>query len=795
MSDSINNNSRLQNSRLQQASPLQLGLAALKQKDYPTAIAHLELIRADEIDAASYLKAQMGLVKAYARSQQIARAIAHCEPLLTHNDSATRDWATQTYTELLRRRETQPKAPSEPTPAFDPTGFTPLANKSRHSSSPAKRQTPNPKPQNPKSKIQNPKSKIQNPKSFPPTTQRTVQTPTQPQSPATASQAPKKLTWNNAPRLSQGTSLTLGQVDYTKLWGIELLTAIATVWFLGNSPTWIATVINWICWQFTFPIPLRYWVSLQWDFTRVIAVLLIAFWLASPWFLDFLFQQMYGLKSLSLLSLEKSSPEAARLLKRQVHELRQEPPQVKLLPVTLPLIFSYGSFPRFHEKLPVSGRIVISQGLLDQLEPDEVAVLLAAELAHFAHWDGWVMSGVVAAAQLPYLAYWRLAEWAEDAPHPALQAIAITLSSLMYGIFRLCKLPVLWLSRARLYYSDRKAVERTGNPNGLTRALLKVAIATTKQIQQEQKLDPLLESLDLLLPVGYRNVLTTASIYAQTADLSVMDWERQHPFRKWMSGLEPHPPLGDRLHLLSLYAKYWHLDPELNWTIDPPALSASRQRKIRKAFLLQIAPMLGIALGWAIGLIGWGIGQLSYKMFWLEWTWLAMDRQLGAACVLLGFGIGMFLRINSFFPDVRPPRLQTDPALVDLLAEGSALPIESQPIKLRGTLLGQPNFLNWLHQTWMLQTDSGLVRLHFTSRFGVFGNLLPNSPRPSGLTGEPVTVTGWFRRGASPWIDVEMIQSRRGGSMVQSDPPIWSTILASTAVVVGIYILFTGVWR
>ena len=91
----------------------------------------------------------------------------------------------------------------------------------------------------------------------------------------------------------------------------------------------------------------------------------------------------------------------------------------------------------------------------------------------------------------------------------------------------------------------------------------------------------------------------------------------------------------------------------------------------------------------------------------------------------------------------------------------------------------------------LLDTEMGLIQLHHTSSWGVFGDLLPQPLRPQKLMNEQVTVTGWFRRGVSPWIDVETIQAKRG-TTIRSDHPVWSTTLGAIAAILGIYMIFKG---
>ncbi|MFB8792327.1 MAG: hypothetical protein U7123_26630 [Potamolinea sp.] len=69
------------------------------------------------------------------------------------------------------------------------------------------------------------------------------------------------------------------------------------------------------------------------------------------------------------------------------------------------------------------------------------------------------------------------------------------------------------------------------------------------------------------------------------------------------------------------------------------------------------------------------------------------------------------------------------------------------------------------------------------------GNLLPLSKRPSDLVDQQVTVTGWLRRGVTPWIDVETLRTPEG-KVSKANYPIWITILALVAAVWGAFLIW-----
>jgi Zn-dependent protease with chaperone function len=537
-----------------------------------------------------------------------------------------------------------------------------------------------------------------------------------------------------------------------------------------------------------FWIPVLSAIRFAIDPTWIVIIGLIALFSASPWLLDGLLQQFYQLQPMSLSQLEHYSLESVRLLKRVSHQRRRPVPGLSVLPLAAPIAFSYGALPQL-------ARIAVSQGLLEQLRDDEIAAIYAAELGHLDHWDVGVLSGLVLVAQLPYRVYWAAATWGNQQSNRALQSLAVLGSSIGYGCYWCCRLTGLWLSRVRLYYSDRRATNLTGNPNGLTRALLKVTIGIAAEIQRQGYTHPLLESFDLLMPVTPAAALTLGSLYPHMPTSALMTWDRSHPYRRWFASVSSHPLLGDRLYRLSGYGQRWHLEPELEWGQSVgQAAHSNRQTPAFRRLLLQIAPLVGalvgLAIGLVLGLLGWATYQARSYSF--DWLWYGREAIVWG-CVLLGFGIGLLIQINPAFGDLPRSSHQPEPDLAELVSDFNLLPIDSTPVRFQGKLLGRCHLLNRCYQDLMLQTSFGLVRLHYTSRGGVLGNLCSQSQRPTDLIqpNETVSVTGWFRRGATPWIDVDTIQTKRGIT-VRSGYPIWLTIVAITSALWGVYTIFRG---
>ncbi|NET34132.1 MAG: M48 family metalloprotease, partial [Cyanothece sp. SIO1E1] len=436
-------------------------------------------------------------------------------------------------------------------------------------------------------------------------------------------------------------------------------------------------------------------------------------------------------------------------------------------------------------------------GLLHQLEDDEIAVICAAELGHLVTWDFALMSGLVLLAQVPYLIYWQVAVWGDRQQAFVWRSFAAGISSFSYGFYWVIRSAGLWLSRLRIHYSDRTAIECTGNPNGLTRALLKIAVGMAADVQQQGQTSQLLESFDVLMPVGHQTALTLGSTYVSAPVQDLLTWDRNNPYRHWLTVNNAHPLMGDRLQLLESCARYWKLDTQLDWGEAKSAKPPRRFHSWRAMFnywqplLHQGSPFFGIPIGLVLVVLVWLLGGILGWLGWYRLEWLYGDRSILKGLLLLGFGLGTWLRINPFFPDIRPASAAVHSDWLKLTMNPQGLPVHAAPVRLQGKLLGRSGMRNWLGQDLMLQTETGLVKLHYLSQLGPIGNLFSRSTRPVQLVGQTLIATGWFRRGATNWIDLEKMQSQVG-KVCCAQHPMWSTILGGMAILWGIYIIYRG---
>ncbi|GGA05719.1 tetratricopeptide repeat protein [Okeania sp. KiyG1] len=152
----IDNKSSATGDSVPEKPSLKAGLLALKQKNYPQAIAHLEIISQQE-PLKQKLKAKMGLIVAYEQTKQIEKAITLCRNLTKISNDEIQTFAHRHLKELLKQYPPKnPKKLTVPAPKPPPlppphqqqniqTGFVPFNPTSEQNASAKNNQQPSQK--------------------------------------------------------------------------------------------------------------------------------------------------------------------------------------------------------------------------------------------------------------------------------------------------------------------------------------------------------------------------------------------------------------------------------------------------------------------------------------------------------------------------------------------------------------------------------------------------------------------------------------------------------------------------
>ena len=209
------------------------------------------------------------------------------------------------------------------------------------------------------------------------------------------------------------------------------------------------------------------------------------------------------------------------------------PPRLAVMPTDVPNAFSAGRSPR-------RGVVVVTRGLLDRLDDEELEAVLAHELTHVANRDAFVMTIAAAPAMVGRKLLWgfvSLPFTAQSIRTKLMAAIAllylVPVVLTAWIAYAFATLLIMSITRYREYVADRGAAMLTGSPETLMSALQKMADAF-----------PRIPERDL------RDVVRMNAFFVLPAEASADSLEVD-PVKLFPT----HPPLEKRLERLAALAR------------------------------------------------------------------------------------------------------------------------------------------------------------------------------------------------------------------------------------------------
>jgi len=759
---------------------LTAGEKALQEGDYQGAIERLESVCQNTKDSQVFSTAQRSLITAYEKSGKIEAAINQCKQLQKLGEVEDKVWATTQLNELNKNQN-----------PLNLTGFvadtpptTPAQKKPTDSLPPPKKESA--------SKTSSPKQKKKIKAKPNPEVKPTEYTPT-----------PDSVEWKNAPGAKKWKPLK--KPSLSLLWRRIIVSFVAFFFVFNASIQLFMEVTNDLLVALPHFRPIQLFYR---DPTTALIIFIIIVFLFSPFLLNFILKRFYKCQRLPIYKLNNRCPITAKLAQRYCNQCKIPLPYFGILPTNAPLIFSYRQSPK-------KANIIFSEGLLNQLSDEEIATLLAGELSMISDSPLFIFSGAIALLQVPYTLYYQISDWGEklyqwlpkkapwlvpqwfwrDIP-PFIQHSTAYVAQFFYLTYSLWKLPLNWLFQIKHSYHDYLSVALTGNPNAKVRSLIKIAVGINDNIETKQQTDWCLENFSLISPIGHRQGMTFGSLLSQLSPETILNWENSQPYRQQLNWFHSHPLISDRALKLMDFSRKYQLPLELDLTPpSPPETTLKKQvQKLigaAKVFpLFQRSLYLGMSLGIALRIFFWILGILSQQFNWFALTWLADTESFLTACILFIFSLSLLIGTNHYFPDIKLSSANNNPDLSQWLTN-IPHPQAVHSLRISGTLLGRKGNNNWLGQDLILATETGNISLHISSRLGILGNILPGFPRANEFIGKPVIVSGWFRRGIVPWIDVERITNDQRQSM-RAGYPIFLTLLALVAAIWGTHLILIG---
>jgi Zn-dependent protease with chaperone function/Zn-finger nucleic acid-binding protein len=472
-----------------------------------------------------------------------------------------------------------------------------------------------------------------------------------------------------------------------------------------------------------------------------------------PWIMDLMLRWLYNF---SWVRPEELPEHLQHFVQRVCDEHRMRFPSFGIIHDGAPAAFTYGHHPS-------NARVVISEGIIDLLEPDEVEGVVAHELGHARNWDMALMTLANLVPLLLYYLYRVAMDYAAGGKENKKEGWwgwAVGVGA--YVLYIISEYIVLWFSRTREYYADRFAGRVTGNPNALSSALIKIAYGLAaagaaeeaKGGKEKHKKGSRIEALGAMNIFDHKAAvgMVMASSTGKDADprrpdveqvKGAMQWDMWNPWAKWYELHSTHPLTAKRLLYLSDQAAHLNQDP----------LVVFDRRKPESYWDDFFVDLLVMVLPWLCFFGGWGAGfaVLASGVIW----WKALLAGLGAGIALGGLGSLIKTRFSyrrDFFPHL---------SVAALLHKVKVSGVRPVPATLTGKIIGKgvPGLI--YSEDFVLKDRTGIMFLDYRQPLALWSFLF-GLFRAQRYQGKEVRVSGWFRRSPVPFLEINSVETLDG---------------------------------
>lgn len=226
--------------------------------------------------------------------------------------------------------------------------------------------------------------------------------------------------------------------------------------------------------------------------------------LFSLWKSDTMVLKMYGAQEVD----ERSAPEYYNMVRDLAARAELPMPRVYIMNSPQPNAFATG-------RSPSSSAVCASTGLLDALSPEEVAGVMAHELAHIKNRDTLTMTvaatiGGAVSMFAQYLQFGMLFGGGRDREGGGLGTIGTLIAVIVAPLA--ATLVQLAISRSREYQADRLGAMIAGNPLWLASALRKISVLSQRIPNETAEAVPATAHMFIVNPLtghGIDNLFST----------------------------------------------------------------------------------------------------------------------------------------------------------------------------------------------------------------------------------------------------------------------------------------------
>ncbi|MBF0479039.1 MAG: M48 family metalloprotease [Candidatus Omnitrophica bacterium] len=449
--------------------------------------------------------------------------------------------------------------------------------------------------------------------------------------------------------------------------------------------------------------------------------------LFSPAWMDVLLKTFYQVDWTDIAILEKNYPQWILFLRETCQSKGISLPRIGVIPDGSPQSFIYGN----HSN---NSRLIVSEGLLDLLNSDEINAVTAHEIGHAVLGDMVLMTS----GQLVPLVfnYWYLNLTQGRPVQDKYAAGRYAAATAAYGVSALSSSVILWSSRVREYSADRFAAELTGHPEKLCSALVKVGYGQSGRITGHKK-NSRSENFQAVSVLGIFDREQALSLTAVSTLKHLSKWDFWNPWAMYYELFSTHPLLAKRVRLLNNLSEYLGKEPYVRLDDKRPE---SFWVNFIFELMMNLAPVVCIVLVVILGILG-----------------LEHQGIHGLGLVIAALGLGYFIKILMAYPSVDFLSMNIH-ALLKKIKVSYVRPVAC---RIRGRIAGQGASTALDSENLLIHDETGMMLVDYEPLLTYWDRFI-GLYKEKNIFDKEVEIFGWYRRSPVPYIEIREVRDNNG---------------------------------
>ena len=473
-------------------------------------------------------------------------------------------------------------------------------------------------------------------------------------------------------------------------------------------------------------------VSMIYGLLASIIILIIQF-LIAPWLTDLSMKWFYK---------AKFGAEIPNYLNDFVDGIctkyNMKKPQFAIIDDGAPNAFTYG-------RTKNDARIVLTRGIFELLDEEEIKAVVGHELGHVVHYDMLFMTVAQLVPLILYFVYQVLMDTndSKSSSNNDNGGYAQLIGVVAYILYIISQYIILWLSRTREYYADEFSGEETKNPNALANALVKIGFGLTVNSNSNDENKDKKNKVRSTKNVGALGIFdskTSKSLIVssnndvndKTSIKNAMKWEMWNPWAIIYQLNSTHPLISKRLLAISSKSKDYGQEPYIVFDLEK---KESYVDDFLVELLIKYLPSFWFLIAAILCVAFFNADNEKYAF-------------MGAGiCGIIGT-IFLIIRYKRSHKKGYNPR-----TIKDLLGEVKVSGVTSVPCILEGNVIGKGDPGCIFNEDFTLKDSTGIIFLDYNQPLWILNKVFALFKSHQYID-KTIKVKGWYRRSPVPYVEI-----------------------------------------